>query len=89
MEEWKLRRLILSGSARKNVFKSLIEKPKISKEIANDTKLLLSNVNRIIKEFEAVDLIKNLTPKEKRNRVFCLTKSSKKIAKELNEKNMI
>lgn len=89
MEEWKLRRLILSGRARKIVFKSLVEKPKIAKEIALETKLLLSNVNRILTEFEEIDLVKNLTPNDKRNRVFGLTRRGRNTVKELKEKNIL
>jgi len=89
MEEWKLRRLILSGKARKSVFKSLLEKPKLAKEIAVETNLLLSNVNRILKEFEKHELVKNLTPNEKRNRVFGLTKIAKKISNELKKKQLL
>lgn len=85
MEEWKLRRLILTGKARRIVFNSLGDKPKLSKEISSKTKLVLSNVIRILNEFEKSGLAKNLTPSEKRNRVWTLTENGKRLAKELKE----
>ena len=61
---------IIASEYRKRVVFSLSKGPKTPKQIAQDTKLYLSHVSRVIDELVKKDIAECLTPKLKRGKVF-------------------
>jgi DNA-binding MarR family transcriptional regulator len=75
---------ILRGSRKKAIFKSLKEKPKIPKDIANECKISISNVSNALPELIEKGLVVCKNPQDHYYKFYELTKKGKKLIKQLN-----
>jgi len=75
---WEIYSYILRGNRRKRVL-ACLSGPKISKQIAQECKMSLSNVKASIDDLKKKGLIKCLTPKQKIGRVYTLTKNGEEL----------
>jgi len=88
MEEWRIRNFLISGRQRSKVAAALLERPKSAKELSRELGLSVQNIARIFREFEKIDLARNITA-GKRNRVFLLTKDGKVTVRAMIKEKLI
>jgi len=79
--DWKKYGVVISSNYRKKILISLLERPKMPKEISSETKIYLSHVSKTLNELETMSLVKCLTPMLKKGRVYALTSDGEEIAK--------
>ena len=84
--KWEKLGYVLASRYRQDIMLILTEGEKTPKEIADKTGLYLSHVSSTLSELERQGLVICLTPKLRRGRLFGLTKSGKRIAKELQKR---
>lgn len=85
---WNSYSFILRGERRKKVLFCL-SFPKIPKQIAQECKMSLSNVNAAIQDLKKNNLIYCLNPSQKIGRVYTLTNKGKKSIDYLNKSKKI
>lgn len=73
---------VLAGELRKRIVSSL-EEPKTVTELAKEAKLNLSNISRVLIQFEKQGLAKCLTPDYIIGRVYGLTEKGRMVREEI------
>ena len=69
---------ILRGSQRRKVLK-VLDKPKTPTIVQEETQIKVSNVSDVLREMEDKGLTKCLNPKDKKGRLYTLTKKGFKV----------
>lgn len=81
---WQDYSFIVRGKQRRTVF-AVLSVPKTPTQIASETKVRLTHVSRVLKQFEKRGLVKCLAPNEKFGRPYVLTESGKAVRLKLME----
>jgi len=89
MNEHEAKSYIISGKNRKAIVKSLLDSPGMAIEIAKKTNLRSQHINRTCQDLLKAQIIKDLTPKHKRNKVYALTKIGKEVTETLKKKDIL
>jgi DNA-binding MarR family transcriptional regulator len=84
-DEWNHYGYVLASEYRKVILRALAEKPKTPKQIADETKYNLSHVSRSIRQLEKRSLIKCLTPKRRKGKLYGLTDNGFRIFNQLSK----
>ncbi len=69
---------ILRGSQRRKILKAM-DKPKTPTIVQEETKIKVSNVSDVLREMEDKGLATCLNPKDKKGRLYTLTKKGFKV----------
>jgi len=85
---WKDFSWIMRGKQRRKVI-MLMDKPKTATEIKKEAKITLTNASRALIQFNEKGLMKCLTPKEPRSRIYELTKRGKVLREEFIRRKLI
>ena len=83
--DWELYSWVVRGNQRRKVMK-ILGKPKIPTEIKSEAKMSITNVSKVLRDFEKRGLVKCLTPQTKTGKVYALTDKGKIIRKEMVKK---
>ncbi|MFX0172586.1 MAG: ArsR family transcriptional regulator [Candidatus Hodarchaeota archaeon] len=61
---------ILNGKNRRQIFKLLLEGNRSISELSRSTGIPISNICRVIRDFEKYAIVKNFTPDRKRGKLY-------------------
>jgi len=76
---------VIASDYRKRIVLSLMKDPKTPKQVSEETELYLSHVSRVINELMKKEVVRCLTPKLRRGKVFTLSDDGQEIAKQLQK----
>lgn len=85
VRDWTAYGYILASDYRKRVVMSIGEEPKTPKKIADSSKLRLNHVSSVLSDLQKKRVVKCLTPKLTRGKIFALTEEGKRIASQLRK----
>jgi len=80
--DWELYSWVVRGNQRRKVMK-VLGKPRIPTEIKSEAKMSITNVSKVLRDFEKRGLVKCLTPQAKTGKVYALTEKGKIIREEM------
>jgi len=83
--DWAKYGRVMSSVHRKKVVMTLAKEPKTPKQISEQTGLHLSHVSRVVKDLSMGGILRCLTPKLKKGRLFTLTADGKDILEQLSK----
>jgi DNA-binding MarR family transcriptional regulator len=83
--DWELYSWIIRGNQRRKVIKAL-GKPRIPTEIKSEAKMSITNVSKVLRDFEGKGLVKCLTPRNKTGKLYSLTEKGKVMKEEMLKK---
>ncbi len=81
VNKWYLLGKVEASKYRKEILKSLLEKPKIPTALQKEINIKLSHISRALKELMDDNLIICLTPQLRKNKFYSITKLGKSILK--------
>jgi len=76
---------VIASDYRKRIVLSLMKGPKTPKQVSEETELYLSHVSRVTNELMKKEVVRCLTPKLRRGKVFTLSDDGEEIAKQLQK----
>ena len=86
MSEWEDIGKLISSRNRREVLKSLIEGEKTPIEMCESTKIHPSNISKILKDLEKMNLIICVNPKLRKGRLYRITTYGQKINNEIKNR---
>lgn len=82
---WELYSFVVRSKYRKLVLSVLSEKPHMPSEIAKKLNVHTAHVSRALRELELRNIIRCVTPRHKKGRIYILTEIGKKIFDIMNK----
>jgi DNA-binding MarR family transcriptional regulator len=83
--DWELYSWIIRGNQRRKVLK-VLGKPRIPTEIKSEAKMSITNVSKVLRDFERKGLVKCLTPQNKTGKLYSLTDAGRAMRDEMLKK---
>jgi len=76
---------VIASDYRRRIVLCLMKSPKTPKQISEETTLYLSHVSHVINELMKNGVVRCLTPKLRRGKLFSLSDDGEEIAKQLQK----
>lgn len=86
MLDWEKFGYIVASKYRKGIVSVLNEGPRTPKDIAQELDLYISHISSTLSELEEKNIVRCLTPRLRKGRIYGLTEAGKKIAAEIEKR---